>query len=283
MQELSGKTAVVTGAASGMGLAFAEAFAAQGMNVVMTDVESGPLSVEADRLGQTAEVLSMTVDVSKLDRIEAMHAATIERFGGAHVLCNNAGVGGGGDVAECPIDMWEWVLGVDLWGVIYGCKTFLPAMIEQGEGHIVNTASICGQLAFGGNAPYNVAKFGVVALSETIAEEVAGTGVSISCLCPGFVATRIAESRRNLPEDMAAQVADLTPEEEAMRAMVLESFAGRKPPSEVADLVVDAIRDDQFWIFTDEHFQPRMLERAEAIQVGTGRPMIGRMAEAFFE
>ena len=141
MKQLAGKTAVVTGAASGMGLAFAEAFAAQGMNVVMSDVESGPLAVEAKRIGQSAEVLSMVVDVSKLEQVEAMRDATLERFGAAHVLCNNAGVGGGGDVAECPIDMWEWVLNVDLWGVIYGCKTFLSGMLEQGEGHIVNTAS----------------------------------------------------------------------------------------------------------------------------------------------
>ncbi len=283
MKQLAGKTAVVTGAASGMGLAFAEAFAAQGMNVVMSDVESGPLAVEAKRIGQSAEVLSMVADVSKLEQVEAMRDATLERFGAAHVLCNNAGVGGGGDVAECPIDMWEWVLNVDLWGVIYGCKTFLSGMLEQGEGHIVNTASICGQLAFGGNAPYNVAKFGVVALSETIAEEVAGTGVSVSCLCPGFVATRIIESRRNLPEDMAAQQAEPTAEELAIREAILEQFAQRKPPSEVADLVVNAIKEDQFWIFTDEHFQPRMADRAEAIQVGAGRPMIGRIADAFFE
>ncbi len=283
MQELSGKTAVVTGAASGIGLAFTEAFAAQGMNVVMTDIEAGPLTVEAERIGQITEVLPLVVDVSKLDEIEAMHAATIERFGAAHVLCNNAGVGGGGNVADTEMDMWEWVLGVDLWGVIYGCKTFLPGMLEHGDGHIINTASICGQLAFGGNAPYNVAKFGVVALSETIAEETAGTGVSVSCLCPGFVATRIAESRRNLPEDMATAAPELTAEEEALRAMVLEQFALRKPPSEVADLVVNAILDDQFWIFTDDAFQPRMAERAESIQAGKGRPHIGPMAEAFFE
>ncbi len=283
MKELSGKTAVVTGAASGLGLAFSEAFAALGMNVVMTDVEAGPLAVEAERIGQTASVLSMTVDVSKADQIRAMHAATIERFGAAHVLCNNAGVGGGGDVADTSIEMWEWVLGVDLWGVIYGCKTFLPGMLAQGEGHIINTASICGQLAFGGNAPYNVAKFGVVALSETIAEETAGTGVNVSCLCPGFVATRIAESRRNLPEGLAAIQPEMTEEEEAIRAAVLEAFATRKPPAEVAELVVNAIANDHFWIFTDDAFQPRMAERAEAMQVGTSRPLIGRMADTFFE
>lgn len=283
MKELSGKTAVVTGAASGLGLAFSEAFAALGMNVVMADVEAGPLAVEADRLGQITNVLSLVVDVSKADQIQAMHAATIERFGAAHILCNNAGVGGGGDVADTSIEMWEWVLGVDLWGVIYGCKTFLPGMLAQGEGHIINTASICGQLCFGGNAPYNVAKFGVVALSETIAEETAGTGVNVSCLCPGFVATRIAESRRNLPEDMAAAAPEPTAEEEALKAIVLEQFSTRKPPSEVAQLVVDAIRNDQFWIFTDGAFQPRMAERAEAMQLGTDRPQIGAMAEAFFE
>jgi len=283
MEELSGKTAVITGAASGMGLAFAEAFAAEGMNVVMADVEAGPLEVEAKRLAATAEVLPLTVDVSSLEAIEDMHAATIDRFGAAHVLCNNAGVGGGGPVAECTVDMWEWVLGVDLWGVIYGCKTFLPGMIAQDEGHIINTASIAGQLCFTNMAPYNVAKFGVVALSETIAEETADTGVNVSCLCPGFVATKIADSARNLPEDIAVKMPERSDEEEAVRDAILEAFSTQKPPAEVAQLVVDAVLAEQFWIFTDQVFQGRMAERHAGIIAGSDRPVLGELFAAFTE
>ncbi|MDG1410054.1 MAG: SDR family NAD(P)-dependent oxidoreductase [Acidimicrobiales bacterium] len=283
MKELSGKTAVVTGAASGLGLAFSESFTALGMNVVMADVEAGPLAVEAERLGRTADVLPLTVDVSSVDAIEQMHAATIERFGTAHVLCNNAGVGGGGNVADTSIEMWEWVLGVDLWGVIYGCKTFLPGMLAQGEGHIINTASIAGQLCFSNMASYNVAKFGVVALSETIADETVGTGVNVSCLCPGFVATKIADSSRNLPENMAVLQPEPTEEEEAIRQMVLEAFSHQKPPAEVAQLVVDAIISEQFWIMTDDVFQPRMAARHAGILAAKNRPQLGGLWEVFNE
>ena len=283
MKELSGKTAVVTGAASGLGLAFSESFAALGMNVVMADVEAGPLAVEAERLGQTSDILPMTVDVSSAEAIEEMHAATIERFGAAHVLCNNAGVGGGTTVAETSIEMWEWVLGVDLWGVIYGCKAFLPGMLAQGEGHIINTASIAGQLCFSNMASYNVAKFGVVALSESIADETTGTGVNVSCLCPGFVATKIADSRRNLPENMAALQPEPTKEEQAIREMVLEAFSHQKPPAEVAQLVVDAITNEQFWIMTDDVFHSRMAQRQAGILTGKDRPQLGPLWEVFNE
>ncbi|MBT5140221.1 MAG: SDR family NAD(P)-dependent oxidoreductase [Acidimicrobiaceae bacterium] len=283
MKELSGKTAVVTGAASGLGLAFSESFTALGMNVVMADVEAGPLAVEAERLGRTSDVLPLTIDVSSVDAIEQMHAATIERFGAAHVLCNNAGVGGGGNVADTSIEMWEWVLGVDLWGVIYGCKTFLPGMLAQGEGHIINTASIAGQLCFSNMASYNVAKFGVVALSESIADETAGTGVNVSCLCPGFVATKIADSRRNLPENMAVLQPEPTEEEEAIRQMVLEAFSHQKPPAEVAQLVVDAIISEHFWIMTDDVFQPRMAARHAGILAAKNRPQLGGLWEVFNE
>jgi NAD(P)-dependent dehydrogenase (short-subunit alcohol dehydrogenase family) len=283
MQDLAGKTAVVTGAASGMGLAFAETFADEGMNVVMADVEAGPLQIEADRLAETADVLALTVDVSSLEAVHDMFDATVDRFGAAHVLCNNAGVGGGGPVAECSVDMWEWVLGVDLWGVIYGCKTFLPHMLAQNEGHIINTASVAGQLCFTNMAPYNVAKFGVVALSETIAEETTGTDVGVSCLCPGFVATKIADSARNLPEDIAVKIPERSEEEEVIREAVLEAFSTQKPPAEVAELVINAIRDNQFWIFTDQVFQGRMAERHDGIIAGTDRPILGELWNIFSE
>ena len=278
-----GKTAVVTGAASGMGLAFAEAFLAEGMKVVMADIEAGPLQVESERLGQAGEVLAVRTDVADSASVDELATTAIDHFGDVHVLCNNAGVGGGGPTAEIPLSTWEWVLGVDLWGVIHGTRAFLPHMLERGDGHIVNTASVAGQVCFADMAPYNVAKFGVVALSESVAEETKDTDVNVSCLCPGFVATRLSDSERNRPEHLRSGLSDRGEEDEKFRDVVREVFGHQKPPAEVAELVVAAIRDEQFWIFTDDHFQPRMADRADAIQVGTDRPMIGRMADAFFE
>ncbi|MBT5849985.1 MAG: SDR family NAD(P)-dependent oxidoreductase, partial [Acidimicrobiaceae bacterium] len=162
-------------------------------------------------------------------------------------------------------------------------KTFLPGMLAQGEGHIINTASIAGQLCFSNMASYNVAKFGVVALSESIADETAGTGVNVSCLCPGFVATKIADSRRNLPENMAVLQPEPTEEEEAIRQMVLEAFSHQKPPAEVAQLVVDAIISEQFWIMTDDVFQPRMAARHAGILAAKNRPQLGGLWEVFNE
>ncbi len=210
MDDLSGRTAVITGAASGIGLALARRFAEAGMNLVLGDVEDGPLdAVVAELSDAGTAVVGIHCDVSDLDDIRALEAAARERFGNVHVLCNNAGVGSGGLIAEPDdLDLWKWVIDVNLWGVIYGCKVFLPAMIEHGEGaHIVNTASMAGHASAPLMGPYNVSKYGVVALSETLAKEMqmTGTGIGVSVLCPAFVQTAIGSSRRNMPDELKAE------------------------------------------------------------------------------
>lgn len=276
MQDLAGKVAVVTGGASGIGRALAEKFAAEGMKVVVADIEEPRLNevVEAIR-ADGGEAIGVVVDVSSADSVAALHAAATAAFGPADVVCNNAGVGGGGAIAEASIQTWEWTLGVNLWGVIHGLRTFLPDMIEAGAGHIVNTASIAGHISSAGMGPYNATKFAVVTISETLHQEMLAdeTGVKVSCLCPGFVATNILTSERNRPERlMDAQ--GLLPSGDAPSALddmggldaISEIYAAQLSPTVVADLVVDAIRAGDFWIFTDDKFEDAIRARHDHIQ-----------------
>ena len=201
MRELTKRVAVVTGAASGIGLAMAERFAREQMSVVMADIEAGPLQAAADLVrSQGVEVLSSVVDVSSAEAVEALAAESYARFGAVHVLCNNAGVGGGGAQATLSVAEWNWVLGVNLHGVVHGIASFLPRMVAGGEeGHIVNTASMAGHLAFGGMGPYNASKYAVVGISESLFHELAGSPIGMSVLCPGRVNTKIGQSGRNRP------------------------------------------------------------------------------------
>lgn len=271
MDDLQGKTAVVTGAASGMGFAFAEAFLAAGMSVVLADVETAALDAAAEQLGAVGTVVAVRTDVSNEASVLALRDAALDRFGRVHVVCNNAGVGGTRNpVGELDTTDWQWVLGVNLWGVIYGCQAFLPHLRSHGDGHIVNTASVAGHLSLPFMGPYNVAKHGVVTLSETILHELAhaGSTVGVSVLCPGFVATRLIDADRNRPEHLtrplatAGDPARLVQEREAAR----ELLAQRKPPAEVAQLVVDAVRQRRFWIFTDDQFNDAMAVRHRSIE-----------------
>jgi NAD(P)-dependent dehydrogenase (short-subunit alcohol dehydrogenase family) len=261
MLELREGTAVITGAASGIGRALAERAAADGMNVVLADVdEEGAGEVAAGLQGAPdGGVEVVRCDVSDADAVTALADRAYERFGSVELLCNNAGVGGGGRVADLDRKDWEWVLGVNLWGVIHGVTTFLPRMLEAGSpAHIVNTASMAGFFATAGMAPYAVSKFGVVALSESMRAELAGSPVGVSVLCPGWVSTRIHESDRNRPAELAvAREPAAAPEDvEAMRDAIRQVIEGGLPPSSVADLVFDAVEADRFWIFT----HPEMVE-----------------------
>ena len=194
MESLRDKVAVVTGGASGIGLAMAERFLAEGMKVVIADVEAAALSPAAERLGTDgAEVLAVQTDVTVWADVEALAEAAYERYGAVHVVCNNAGVVTRGAAWEQSLEDWQWVIGVDLWGVIHGVKAFVPRMLASGEpGHVVSTASIAGLFAMPTIAPYNVAKVGVVALSETLHHDLraAGSSIGVSVLCPGVVPTR---------------------------------------------------------------------------------------------
>ncbi len=245
-----GKVAVVTGAASGIGLALANAFAASGCSVVLADVQADALDVAAAEVGaHGVDTLTVVTDVSRAEQVEALAAATMERFGAVHVVCNNAGVGGAGDPWMGPIESWEWVIGVNLWGVVHGVRSFLPHIVMSGGGHVVNTASMAG-LYPGFAAPYDATKHAVVALTENLYSTVrdAQLPVGVSCLCPGWVRTGIAESDRNWPGELGeAPVADAAGE--IGRNYLRRAIDEGMQPAAVADLVLDAIRSDRYWIF----------------------------------
>lgn len=268
MQQFEGKVAVVTGAASGIGRALTERFAAAKMRVVLADVEEAPLrEAEESLLERGVEALAVRTDVRKLESIEELHRRAIDAFGKVHVLCNNAGVGSGGLSWDSSNEDWEWVLGVNLWGVIHGVRTFVPGMIAHGEeGHIVNTASMAGMAAGPFMGSYNVSKFGVVALSETMFHELQMTGakLGVSVLCPGFVNTRIGEAGRNRPAEFGAGVS-LSDPDSPLATVMQTSIANGMPPSELAEVVFSAITDRRFYILTHAEMKPIIRTRMENI------------------
>jgi NAD(P)-dependent dehydrogenase (short-subunit alcohol dehydrogenase family) len=268
MKEFRNKVAVVTGAASGMGKAMAERFAAEGMKVVLADVEHETLAAAEHELRtRGSTVLAVRTDVSKAADVDQLAARAVEAFGTVHVLCNNAGVGTGGLAWIQRISDWEWTLGVNLWGVIHGIRTFVPIMLAHGEeGHIVSTASVAGLISGPFGIPYNVSKYGVVALCEGLHHELAlvESKIKVSVLCPGFVHTRITESQRNRP----AKVPLLPMSEVEMQyaEWIRTRVAAGLAPSEVARQVFEAIRDERFYIVTDpDEWKPLIRERMEDI------------------
>jgi NAD(P)-dependent dehydrogenase (short-subunit alcohol dehydrogenase family) len=253
MQELSGKVAVVTGAASGIGLAMAERLLAEGMKVVMADVEEPALGASAARLrDQGGDVLDVVTDVSKGESVEQLAERALGHFGAVHLVHNNAGVGGGGPMTELTTSDWEWVLGVNLWGVIHGVRVFLPLILEAGGGHVVNTASMAGVMSPPMMGPYNVSKHGVVTLSETLYKEMQllGHPVGVSVLCPGWVNTNIHDAARNRPPELASERQTPPDVEEGMRTMMQSFLQSGMAPAEVAGHVVDAVKADRFYVFT---------------------------------
>ena len=283
MDELSGRVAVVTGAASGIGLALAERFQIEGMRVVLADVETGPLDAVARRLAGRGEVLAVPTDVADAGSVLALRAAALARFGRVHVVCNNAGVIGSAPMADLALTTWQWVLGVNLWGVIHGVSTFLPDLLAQGEGHVVNTASVAGLLSFAGSGPYNVSKHAVVALSETLHHELAlsGARVGVTVLCPGFVNTRIVDADRNRPANLTAPMGteDDVALTEGLRAVARDAMGRQTNPSEVAGLVVDAILQRRFYCYTDDAFSGAVAARHRHIEEGTNPDTVGSIGE----
>jgi NAD(P)-dependent dehydrogenase (short-subunit alcohol dehydrogenase family) len=250
MQDLIGKVAVVTGAASGIGLAVCERLLAEGMKVVMADIEEPALGAAAAQLrDRGGDVLDVVADVAKGESVEQLAERALSSYGAVHLVHNNAGVATGGPMWELTTRDWEWVLGVNLWGVIHGVRVFVPLIIEAGGGHVVNTASMAGVTSAPMMGPYNVSKHGVVTLSEGLYKELQmlAQPVGVSVLCPGWVNTKIGESERNRPADLAAErVVD----GEGFGAMLSGFLESGLQPADVADQVVDAVRNDRFYIFT---------------------------------
>lgn len=253
-----GKVAVITGGASGIGLALAEAFIAEGMRVVLADIDEPRLREVEARLSESGgDVAAMWCDTSSEPAVEALAQFAIERFGAAHVLCNNAGIAGLGDPWSGPMAVWERVVGINLYGVVHGIRAFMPIMTDQGEGHIVNTASMAGLVAMPGAAPYNATKHAVVAISEGLYLELKALGspVEVSVLCPSWVKTRLMVHE---PTELDNPMARL------MNQIVRDSLDREgMPPAEVAAQVVAAVRSKQFWILTHEDVRQNPVERMQ--------------------
>jgi len=267
MKELKGKVAAVTGAASGLGRSMALAFAAEGMDLALADVDEVNLSAVQDEvLAKGVRAITLKVDVSNAQQLEVFRDQTLTRLGGVHVVCNNAGVSPLGAVWENSPADWQWILGVNLWGVIHGVRAFTPHLIKQDEGHIVNTASVAGLISPPGSGAYNVTKHGVVALSESLYHDLRerNSKVGVSVLCPAYVPTGIVDSERNRPKDLPTSTkSEATLAREAMLRKAVAS--GKISADQVAQSVVAAIRDERFYILTHPRIKGAIQARMEDV------------------
>jgi NADP-dependent 3-hydroxy acid dehydrogenase YdfG len=265
MRDLRGRTAVVTGAASGIGRAMAERFLAEGMKVVLADIEAEALTETERELANSGAVAAFRTDVSRAEDVQALANFSLRTFGGVNLLCNNAGVGIGGAIWEHSVRDWQWLLGVNVWGVIHGIRTFVPIMLSQGdECHIVNTASAAGLDPRPWLGMYSASKSAVVAISEALQQELVMTGakVGVSVLCPAIVNTRIGDAERNRPPGLQNDGGAEPPPQaqafgEAFRAMLASGIS----PKSVADCVVDAIQNDRLYILTNAETEARVRAR----------------------
>lgn len=253
MRDLVGKAAFVTGGASGIGLALGRAFAEAGMKVMLADIEADALAVAVESLrGLGPGVRGVACDITDPKSVERAAKASYEAFGNVHVVCNNAGVGGGSGIHNVSPETWRWVIDVNLMGVLHGVRTFLPHIRAHGEGgHIVNTASMAGMNSGLGFSPYSASKFAVVNMSEGLAKQVAPLGIGVTVLCPGFVRTRIWESGRNRPERYGpTQTPDPASDGGKLVAQLGELGRLGLDPMDVAAQVLTAIRKDELYVFT---------------------------------
>jgi NAD(P)-dependent dehydrogenase (short-subunit alcohol dehydrogenase family) len=270
MKDLKDKVAVVTGSASGLGLAMAKRFAAEGMKLVLADIEEEPLRrVETELRKAGVPAVGLKTDVSRAHDVERLAEKTLATFGAVHLLCNNAGVAPGGVVWESTPADWEWVLGVNVWGVIHGVRVFLPIMLRQdSECHVVNTASVAGLLSVPNMGAYCVSKHAVVTLTECLYHDLAQreAKVGVSVLCPAYVPTGIIDSERNRPAQLRNAQRARTPEEqereEQMRKAVL---SGRLSAEDVAERVLDAVRENRFYILPHPKIKSAIQTRMEDI------------------
>ena len=269
MKEFKGKVAVITGAASGIGRAVAERCVGEGMKIVLADIDEANLAkAETELKTPGGTVLAVRTDVSKRSDVERLARQALDAFGQVHLLFNNAGVGAGGAPWEATWNDWEWVIGVNLWGVIYGVKVFTPLMLAQNtECHIINTSSAAGLTVGGATAPYAVTKHAVVALSESLylTLQRRNSLVKVSVLCPGLVRTNIVNAERNRPAELRNEPVTLTPEMQAGLAAFKAAIEASMPPLQVADVVFDAIKKEQFYIFPHPEWMEVVQLRTEKL------------------
>lgn len=264
-----GHVAVITGGASGIGLALAERFIDEGMSVLLADIDEPKLREVESRLTEAgADVATRICNTASEVAVAELAEFALEQFGAVHVLCNNAGIAGVGDAWTDSMELWERVIGINLYGVIHGVRSFLPIMQQQEFGHIVNTASVAGLIAVPGAAPYNVAKHGVVALSESLFIELGLTGsaVGVSVLCPAFVKTNLMDKE---PERVDSPIGEI------MNEMLRTGVATGVPASDIADQVIDAINADRFWILTHPETHQLVVERMERAAAQTNPTLMG--------
>ncbi len=263
MDDFAGRVAVITGAASGFGREFARIGASLGMKLALADVEAQALQAVVDELrGQGAEAFGEIVDVRRAEDVERLAQRTLERYGAVHLLFNNAGVAAGGLVWETTANDWQWVLGVNLWGVIHGVRAFVPIMLAQRDAcHVVNTASVAGLLAPQTMGVYNVGKHGVVALTETLYHDLrqVGASIGVTLLCPAFVPTGIAQSQRNRPAELRDGAAPTASMRAAQEASMKAVSSGRITAEQVARMTFEAIRENRFYVIT----HPGILDSVE--------------------
>ncbi|MCZ6710174.1 MAG: SDR family NAD(P)-dependent oxidoreductase [Gammaproteobacteria bacterium] len=279
MQDVTGKVAFITGGASGMGLAMARSFSAAGMKVVIADIEDTALAAVAEEFAATnADVLTLKVDVTDRAAMEQAAQATEDAFGKVHVVCNNAGVAVGGSIVDMTYEDWDWVMKVNLDGVINGIQTFVNRIRAHGEGgHIINTASIAGHMAIPSLSVYNTTKFAVVGMSEAIRHDLAPHNIGVSVLCPGVVNTGIFDSGRNRPEqltgerDTAALVLNDGDSEEERAQRLAAMVDTAMDPAVVGDMVLDAILNNDEYIFTHPNFAEATEGRSAAMQASFDR------------
>ena len=270
MKDFHGKVAVITGGASGLGRAMADRFAREGMRIVLADVEPNALAkAEAEMKAAGAKVIGVRTDVSKAAEVEALAQKTLAAFGAVHLVANNAGVAPLGNAWENSVADWEWTLGVNLWGVIHGVRVFTPIMLAQGgDAHIINTASVSGLISPPGSAMYNVTKHAVVTLTETLYHDLALKQARIGCsvLCPAYVPTGIVDSERNRPALLQNPTQEKTAEQQAREALLRKAVtSGKLSADDVAQKVVEAVRDGRFYILTHPRIKPSIQWRMEDI------------------
>lgn len=275
MKQLQGRVAVVTGAGSGIGRALALGYGAEGCNVVVADVQDDARDetlVMLDSAGVSA--LGVKTDVTEADSVEALAAATIERFGEVHIVCNNAGVGGGGLIKDQQLVDWKWVIDVSLWGVIHGVHHFLPHLRSVDEAHIMSTASVAGLVSGPGLGPYNAAKHGVVAIMETLHHEMErddDCNVGVSVLCPGVVNTNIITAQRNRPDHLKREKKTGAAGKDAKKFnnAIAEALANGMDPADVAACVIDANKNDQFWVLSHPEHLDDITHRSQSLHTQT--------------